>query len=223
MNLYDILMTNDVVKSIKINENELLLLIPELENMFGFDQKHPHHHLDVWGHTLLALSKSPIDFNIRLSLLLHDIGKPFCYQDEEVRHFRGHPQKSVEISKIILTRNEIINSEYILQLIAEHDSSIESNKITQNPKFYKDLLIIQFCDTMAHNPQFISNRLSYIKSILNEYISCDWLNNQFLDIINKEIWQKKHHLIVVLYLRNNSVTIKQLCLFILFRLVYILL
>ncbi len=27
-----------------------------------------------------------------MAALLHDIGKPFAYQDEEVRHFHGHPQ-----------------------------------------------------------------------------------------------------------------------------------
>ena len=54
--------------------------------MIGFEHKHPHHHLDVWNHTLLALSYSPKDFDIRLVLLLHDIGKPHSYQDEEIRH-----------------------------------------------------------------------------------------------------------------------------------------
>ena len=36
--------------------------------------------------------------------LLHDIGKPFSYQDEEIRHFHGHPQISAQISKKILLR-----------------------------------------------------------------------------------------------------------------------
>ena len=63
-------------------QNTLMKLMPELKFMKGFDHKHPHHHLDVWKHTLLALSKAPNNFDIRLSLLLHDIGKPHSYQND---------------------------------------------------------------------------------------------------------------------------------------------
>ena len=82
----------------------ILDLIPELKNTIGFEKKNPHHHLDVWNHTLLALSLSEKDFDIRLCLLLHDIGKPFSYQDEEVRHFHGHPEVSNKMSLEILNR-----------------------------------------------------------------------------------------------------------------------
>ena len=81
MSLQEILLTDDIVKSINDNMDDLLLIIPEIKNMIGFEHNHPHHHLDVWNHTLLALSLSENDFDIRLCLLLHDIGKPFSYQD----------------------------------------------------------------------------------------------------------------------------------------------
>lgn len=45
--LYNILMTEDPVKSIKSNLNELLKLIPELKFEIGFEHRHPHHYLDV--------------------------------------------------------------------------------------------------------------------------------------------------------------------------------
>ena len=72
--------------------------------MIGFEHNHPHHHLDVWNHTLYALSLSENNFDIRLSLLLHDIGKPFSYQDDEIRHFHNHPYVSFIMSKSILSR-----------------------------------------------------------------------------------------------------------------------
>jgi len=98
--LKNILMQEDVALSIKENKAILFDIIPELKDMVGFEHNHPHHHLDVWEHTLLALSKSPKDFELRLVLLLHDIGKPHSYQDEEIRHFRNHPLKSAEISNV---------------------------------------------------------------------------------------------------------------------------
>lgn len=58
MNLDDILLSDNVVECINNNLDYLLVLVPEIQYMIGFDQKHPHHHLDVWNHTLLALSLS---------------------------------------------------------------------------------------------------------------------------------------------------------------------
>ena len=104
MNLSDILLSDDVVFSIRYNISYLLDKIPEIKYMMGFDQKNPHHHLDVWNHTLLALSLSKKDFDVRLSLLLHDIGKPFSYTDGDVRHFDGHAKVSSLMSVDILKR-----------------------------------------------------------------------------------------------------------------------
>ena len=77
--LYDILLCDDVVGAINDNLEYILKIIPELKDMIGFEHRHPHHHLDVWNHTLLAISYSPKVFDVRLVLLLHDIGKPHCY------------------------------------------------------------------------------------------------------------------------------------------------
>ena len=152
--LKQILISDDVVESINDNIETLFSLIPELQPTVDFPHNHPHHHLDVWQHTLLALSMAPNDFEVRLSLLLHDIGKPFCYQDEEVRHFRGHPQKSAEMSEPILERlgfTKEENNRY-LYIIGNHDTKISNletpsdNQTLEN--FFKynvviHLLIIQ--------------------------------------------------------------------------------
>ena len=97
--IQDILTSDDVVDSIKNNLDELLEIIPEIKKMIGFEHNHPHHHLDVWNHTLLALSQSENYFQLRLVLLLHDIGKPHHYQEKDgIRNFNGHPKVSKEIS-----------------------------------------------------------------------------------------------------------------------------
>lgn len=164
MNLQEILLSNDVVESINRNMDSLLQIIPEIENMIGFEHKHPHHHLDVWNHTLLALSLSEKDFDIRLCLLLHDIGKPFSYQDEEVRHFRNHAKVSANMSKIILKRlgfdDEYIK--YICYLIEQHDNPISDEQIVNDYDLCLKLLEIQKCDALAHHPDKIEKRKKYI-------------------------------------------------------------
>ena len=163
--LKDILTQQDITKSINDNLPFLLSIIPEIKNMIGFPHNHPHHHLDVWNHTLLALEQSNNDFEIRLTLLLHDIGKPFSYQDEEVRHFHGHAKVSSEMSKVILKRlgysEEFITR--ISTLIELHDTKITEEDINNNLELTLLRLHIQECDSKAHNPDYVPKRLQYIE------------------------------------------------------------
>lgn len=168
--LEKILMEEDVVSSINNNINLLLTIIPELENMLGFEHKHPHHHLDVWNHTLLALSRSPQNLEIRLVLLLHDIGKPFSYQEGEVRHFKGHSVVSSEISKDILKRLNYNEKEIeeMCNLIREHDDLITDEDIVKNRELAQKKFIVQFCDALAHNPAKLEKRIKYLLDINNK-------------------------------------------------------
>ena len=162
--LKDILLYDDVVLSINSNIDLLFSLIPELKYMVGFDQKHPHHHLDVWQHTLLALSFSLNDFDIRLSLLLHDIGKPFSYQDEEVRHFRNHAVVSKMMSYDILKRLDFDDDfiDKICYLIEKHDSVITDKDVKKDYELEYKRYEIQKCDALAHNPDKLDKRIKYL-------------------------------------------------------------
>lgn len=166
--LKEILMNENVVLSIIDNIDELLYIIPEIKAMFNFSHNHPHHFLNVWNHTLYALSLSEANFDIRLSLLLHDIGKPHCYQDEEVRHFKGHSKKSSEISNNILKRFNF-NSEYIEEicyLIENHDTKIKKEDIETNYELSLKRYLIQYCDALAHHPEKLEKRIKYLKETL---------------------------------------------------------
>lgn len=165
MYLYGILMSNNVAESIKENMDYIFDIIPEIKYMIGFDQKHPHHHLDVWGHTLSALSLSEKDFEIRLSLLLHDIGKPFSYQEGEVRHFKGHEKVSSDMSRLILKRlgysKEFVDK--ICKYIELHDTPIKEEDILSNPRVYSKIYKIQYCDALAHHPDKLDKRKEYLE------------------------------------------------------------
>ena len=167
MTIEEILTSEDVVSSINNNLEYLVKEIPELKNMFNFPHNHPHHHLDVWKHTMLALAYSKNDFSIRMSLLLHDIGKPFSYQDEEVRHFHGHAEVSAKMAREILERlgytlpfiNEVV---YLIKL---HDTEITREEIEYYPELTSKRLHVQECDSRAHHPDYQAKRLAYIEEI----------------------------------------------------------
>lgn len=172
MNLNEILLSDNVVESINENIDYLLQIIPEIKNMIGFEHKHPHHHLDVWNHTLLALSLSENDFDVRLCLLLHDIGKPFSYQDEDVRHFRNHAVVSANMSKIILKRLGFDDDyiKYVCYLIEHHDTQISNEQIVNDYDLCLKLLKIQKCDALAHHPDKLEKRKKYIDEMNKELV-----------------------------------------------------
>ena len=66
-----------------------------------------------------------------LSALFHDIGKPFSYQDDEVRHFHGHADVSSNMSVGILNRLGFNSEEVdeLTYLIREHDTEITKEDI----------------------------------------------------------------------------------------------
>lgn len=163
--LKEILTSEDIVPTIKSDESILFSIIPELNATLNFDQKHPHHHLDVFNHTLLALSLSLNDFEIRLCLLLHDIGKPYSYQEGDVRHFKGHALKSSQMSFDILKNLEYDYDfiEEVCYLIKMHDTPLTLEEIKSNYQLSYKRFLIQYCDCLAHNPLKLDKRIKYLK------------------------------------------------------------
>lgn len=69
--------------------------------MVGFDQRNGHHCYDVWEHTLHAMEKVKPEPELRLTMLLHDIGKPNCFTVDGLGcgHFYGHPAESARMAE----------------------------------------------------------------------------------------------------------------------------
>ena len=165
--LHKLLTSNDVVEAIRNNIDDLLSVMPELSPMIGFEHNNPGHIFDVWEHTLHALGYAPNDFDVRLTLLLHDSGKPHSYQEDNgVRRFWGHPEVSAQIAKSILIRLGYPNKyiDYICKLITHHDTPLSKDEILAEQQFAQTLFEVQKCDAWSHNPQKNQNRLEYIKA-----------------------------------------------------------
>ena len=168
--LRTILMSNDVVDALHSEERKIFRIIPELEDSKGFEQKNEWHCFDVWDHTIHATASCDRVFNDRLILLLHDIGKPFCYQDYgNVRHFKGHAKKSAEMSKIILQRLLIEQHimERMLFLIRNHSTPIDEVEFENDELLYNELLKIQMCDASAYEPEHAKQTLIRLRAKKN--------------------------------------------------------
>ena len=85
------------------------IIMPEFDAIMETPQNTPHHMYNVGEHTLKALSLTEKDRILRLTMLLHDIGKEAVSGDlddmdaplivEEIHYVRLHAQASYEILK----------------------------------------------------------------------------------------------------------------------------
>jgi tRNA nucleotidyltransferase (CCA-adding enzyme) len=174
--LKDILLRDDIIDSVIKNEDIIFKIIPELKYEKDFDQKSEWHCYDVWKHTINTLVLSDFNLEKRLILLLHDIGKPFSFQEEDgSRRFHGHARKSAEISLPILKRLDFEGEllEKMLLLIDSHASKIIIEDINyENIDFYKDLIDIQICDASAYEPNhylIVKDDLNAIKNYILDF------------------------------------------------------
>lgn len=82
----------------------LCRFIPALEETVNFNQHSPHHAYDVYTHICHVTATVPREATLRWAALLHDVGKPACFaQDETGRgHFKGHAQVGAAMAAEIL-------------------------------------------------------------------------------------------------------------------------
>ena len=103
-------------------------IIPELAPSIGFDQHTPYHCHDVWTHSAHAVAAAPADEILRLTMLLHDVGKPSCFSmGEDGRgHFYGHPAAGEKLCKSILQRLKSDNATLstVCTLVRVHDMTM---------------------------------------------------------------------------------------------------
>lgn len=86
-------------------------IIPEVSLMKGIAQN-KFHIGDVYEHTMMALSLTKPDINVRLATLLHDIGKikTKTTGDDGCVHFYKHELIGAEMGKEILKNLKVSNS-----------------------------------------------------------------------------------------------------------------
>ncbi len=76
------------------------IILPELMEGFGMKQRADYHKYDVYYHSLNTLRHA--DSSIRLFALLHDIGKPYCYNT--TNKFACHDVEGAKIAKKFLEK-----------------------------------------------------------------------------------------------------------------------
>lgn len=138
-------------------------ILPEFEPCIGFLQKNKYHSMSVDKHIFTSLCISPTILTVRLALLLHDIGKPYCMKTDKDNqgHFFGHDKLSAIMAKKILQRLKYDNytKKRVFFLIDEHHREINKKNLKKMlSKFGKDalyeLIQVKLADAKSKQTEF---------------------------------------------------------------------
>ena len=158
-------------------------IIPEINDMQGFDQHNFHHIYDVLTHTAVVVESTPPLLHLRLAALFHDVSKPSCFSldGDGVGHFYGHPSKSAEIAEKRLSELRCDNrtKEAVIRLIKAHDAPIEESEriikrrlASMGKELFFDLITLKRADTAGLAPEYAVRNAHFdrLEAIANEIL-----------------------------------------------------
>ncbi|MEE0510911.1 MAG: HD domain-containing protein [Peptococcaceae bacterium] len=138
-------------------------IIPVMCHTVGFAQHGGHHFLDVFEHSLLSVGIIKPELVLRLTMLLHDIGKPFVWdKDATVPYdrFDDHAAESAKIANKVLRDLKYDNNtrKDVVELIAHHNDILLPEAVNVRQSLAKlgevqtrRLVQVKIADLIAHD------------------------------------------------------------------------
>lgn len=137
-------------------------VVPLLCPSVDFDQQTNRHFLDVYEHTALATGLVEADLILRLTMFLHDIGKPFTWQEgaDGEDAFPAHEAIGAQLADRMLRRLKYDNAtrREVVRLVAHHnDLLLPDRKLLRRrlselgADTLKRLIAVKVADINAHN------------------------------------------------------------------------
>ena len=147
-------------------------IIPELSATSGFDLHDDEmQFIDIYEHTANSVSLIENEPELRVTMLLHDSGKPACFTPEKELSgschgnyrgsFLGHAGAGEEIALAVLKRLRFSKrfAQEVAQLIHYQDSPVFEDPKTLKKSmtklgeaFFKKLLLVKRADLRAYSP-----------------------------------------------------------------------
>lgn len=174
-------------------------IVPSLSPLRGFDQQNPHHDFDIYTHTIKAVGASDNDPIVKLTVLLHDIGKPSTFSVDEagVGHFYGHPAVSEALAKQTLTalRFDTATIDAVLPLVKHHDIPLDADRKLLKRRLSKlgeaglrRLLKIKTADALGCKCDSQAPDFSEIEAIIDDIIkSGECIDRKMLAVNGRDL------------------------------------
>lgn len=172
------ILLNDPRRIDILRKCELLeYIIQGISAIYDFKQNNPYHVHDLYNHTIIATQSIDPVLHLRLTMILHDLGKVKTKTIDETGsyHFYAHAKKSVEMAEKILKNLKYDNEtkSKVLTLIQYHDCTLKTkisikrmlSRIGEN--LLRDLIKVQKADVLSQNPIYIKERLANLVDVEN--------------------------------------------------------
>lgn len=137
--------------------------LPELCHTWQFAQNGGRHQYDVFTHSAKAVALVPPNVVLRLAVLLHDIGKPFVWkQQNEHDVFEGHSTEGARLAGKILERLRYDKKTIatVQQLISQHERLLQVDEVCLRQAVaelgyqgVRDLIAVKRADVWAHSDE----------------------------------------------------------------------
>ena len=135
--------------------------LPEICHTWQFAQEGGRHQFDIFTHTKKAVALAPPTVVLRLTMLLHDIGKPFVWQREGQRDtFPGHSLVGAQLAGKILERLRYDKKTIaqVRELIAQHERLLTADDVCLRQAIadlgedgLRNLIAVKRADVWAHS------------------------------------------------------------------------
>lgn len=157
-------------------------ILPEFDEMMKCDQNSKHHMYSVGMHTVISMENVPSNRVLRLTMLLHDTGKPKTKttDQEGYNHFYGHQVESAGIANNVLRRLKMDNAtrKKVVRLVRYHDErpKLDEKKVRHKIvdigiEAFPDLFAVNRADTLAQSEYKREEKLAYIDEFERIYNS----------------------------------------------------
>jgi len=104
------------------------IILPEFDAAMQTAQNNPHHCYSVGKHIVHTMMSVSDDRILRITMLLHDLGKPLTKETDAngIDHFHGHAQVGAKMADAILKRLRFDNDtiKTVTKLVEFHDYGI---------------------------------------------------------------------------------------------------
>lgn len=135
--------------------------LPELCHTWQFAQNGGRHQYDIFTHSVKAVALVPPTVVLRLTMLLHDIGKPFVWKQQgENDLFDGHSEMGAQLAGQMLERLRYDKKTIaqVQQLISQHERLLRVDEICLRQAVadlgfdgVRSLIAVKRADVRAHS------------------------------------------------------------------------
>lgn len=190
------------IKSVLLNYSLVFAeIIPPLKEEIGYDQGSKYHNSTLYEHTARAVEAALPTAEMRLAMLLHDIGKPerrTVGEDGEC-HYYGHAEVSAAMADEILRDLKSDNAlrVRVVEIVRYHDIPVDTSRkyirrqlAKHGAEVFEDIMNAHIADDSAKQ-DFCRERIQKTREVLaiakeiSQETPC--LSVKLLDISGKDL------------------------------------